>query len=820
MAVRSIFTQLYISTYILVFMVKIPLKPETKTTQHQIKTIALDVEGMKCAGCVKAVERQLQQNPGVISACVNLITEVAVIEYESQELAPETLTDKLTQVGFPSQIRVEDRSIAEVAHKAQRKRRQQQQQQLWQLITAAILLVVSSIGHLHHLGFTPIPVLSNIWFHWGLATLALLIPGRSLLLDGAKSLSHGMPNMNTLIGLGTVSAYLASCIALLFPSLGWECFFDEPVMLLGFIFLGRTLEGRARNRASLALENLVSLQPQVARLVGQQEDNNSVGIEIPVEQVKVGEWLRVLPGEKIPVDGILVQGETTIDESMLTGESIPVTKQLDDKVFAGTLNQSGTILLQVQNTGKATTLSKIINLVESAQTRKAVVQQLADTVAGYFAYGVMAIAGLTFLFWYSFGTKIWSDVLIIASHSMGGEMIITETSPILLSLKLTIAVLAIACPCALGLATPTAILVGTSIGAEKGILIKGGDVLEKISKLDTVVFDKTGTLTLGKLKVTDYEAVNNLDGRNLLQLAASLENNSNHPLAKAIVSYAQQQDLSLLPVTDLSNHPGLGIKGVIAGKTIYLGNQTWLSQQGVTLDAIIENKIKSWSQEGQTTVYLAKNQELMGYIALKDNLRPDAAETVAQLQNMGLEVAILTGDRPEVAQAIASQLNISQVFAEVKPDQKADIIKSLQNSPSLPISQSPSQSKYSTSKHTRVIAMIGDGINDAPALAQADIGISLQGSTDVAIETADIVLMQGKLADLINSISLSLATTNKIKQNLAWALAYNVIAIPIAAGVLIPSVNLVLSPVVAAVAMASSSLIVVGNSLLLLQQKV
>ncbi len=785
-------------------MVKIPLKPETKITQPQTKTIAIDVEGMKCAGCVKAVERQLQQNPRVKSACVNLITEVAVVEYEWEALAPETLADKLTQGGFPSQVRVENTSIAEVARKAQRKREQQQQQQLWQLITAAILLVFSSIGHLHHLGFTPIPLLSNIWFHWGLATLALLIPGRSLLLDGAKSLSHGMPNMNTLIGLGTVSAYLASCTALLFPSLGWECFFDEPVMLLGFIFLGRTLEGRARNRASLALENLVSLQPLVARLVGKQEDDNSIGIKIPVEQVKVGDWLRVLPGEKIPVDGILVQGNTTVEESMLTGESIPVTKQVGDRVWAGTLNQSGSILLQVKNTGSATTLSKIINLVESAQTRKAPVQQLADTVAGYFAYGVMAIASLAFLFWYCFGTKIWSDVLITTSHSMGGEMMLTETSPLLLSLKLTIAVLAIACPCALGLATPTAILVGTSIGAEKGILIKGGDVLEKISQLDTVVFDKTGTLTLGKLEVTDIVGVNNFDTTDLLQLAASVENNSNHPLAKAIVSEAQQQDLSFLPVKDLSNHPGLGITGIIAEDTIYLGNQTWLSQQGITLDTVTENKIQSLEAVGKTIVYLAKNSELIGYIALKDNLRPDAVQTIAQLQNMGLKTALLTGDRPKVANAIASQLNISQVFAEVKPEQKANIIKSLQNSPS---------------QTTKVVAMVGDGINDAPALAQADIGISLQGSTDVAIETADIVLMQSKLADLINSIRLSLATTNKIKQNLGWALAYNIIAIPIAAGVLIPSFNLVLSPVIAAVAMASSSLIVVGNSLLLLQQK-
>ncbi len=780
-------------------MVKILLKPENKTTAT--KSIALDVGGMKCAGCVKAVERQLEQNPEVISACVNLITEVAVVEYKSDGIAPEILADKLTQGGFPTHVRAEDTTIAELANQAQEKRQKQQQKQFGQLITAAILLVFSSIGHLHHLGFSPISILSNIWFHWGLATLALLIPGRSLLLDGIKSLSHRMPNMNTLIGLGTMSAYLASCVALFFPSLGWECFFDEPVMLLGFIFLGRTLEGMARNRAASALSSLVSLQPQVARLVGKKDNDNSISIEIPIEQVRVGDWLKVLPGEKIPVDGVLVQGETTVDESMLTGESIPVNKKIGEKVFAGTLNQSGVILLEVKDTGKATTLSKIISLVESAQTRKAPVQQLADTVAGYFAYGVMGIASITFIFWYGFGTKIWSEVLVTTSHSMTGEMITTETSPILLSLKLTIAILAIACPCALGLATPTAILVGTSMGAERGILIKGGDVLEKVGNLDTVVFDKTGSLTLGKLGVTDYEGMNNYDEAELLQLAASIENNSTHPLAKAIVKYAQQKDLDLLPAKDISNHPGLGIKATVAGEAVYLGNEEWLLRQGITLDETIKNKAKSCNKQGKTIVYLGKNHELIGYIALKDNLRPDAVETVTRLQTMGLEVVLLSGDRKEVGNAIANQLDISQVFTEIKPDEKAQIIQSLQNSGS------------------KTVAMIGDGINDAPALAQADVGISLQGSTDVAIETADIVLMQSKLSDVINSIHLSVATTNKIKQNLGWALAYNIVAIPIAAGLLIPSFNLVLSPVIAAIAMASSSLIVVCNSLLLLQQK-
>ncbi|MGK7936595.1 MAG: heavy metal translocating P-type ATPase [Xenococcaceae cyanobacterium] len=789
-------------------MVKTIAKPDSHLSQIQLKTIALDVGGMKCAGCVKAVERQLQQNPGVVSACVNLITEVAVVEYEVGHVEPEIFAEKLTKTGFPSQLRESDRSIAESSTQAELKRQQQQRQQLWQLVTAAILLVFSSLGHLHHLGFPAIPILSNIWFHFVLATLALLIPGRSLLIDGWHSLRGGMPNMNTLVGLGTVSTYLASSFALFFPRLGWECFFDEPVMLLGFIFLGRTLEGRARNKAASALEALVSLQPQIARLTRKHNTAvaENVGIEIPVEQVKRGDWLKVLPGEKIPVDGEVVTGETTINESMLTGESLPVTKRLGDQVYAGTINQSDVINFQVTRTGNKTTLAQIIRVVEEAQTRKAPVQQLVDTVAGYFAYGVMSIATITFLFWYFLGTKIWSEVLVTTSHSiqsMVAEGMTMSTSPLLLSLKLAIAVLVIACPCALGLATPTAILVGTSRGAEKGILIKGGDVLEQVHKLDTIVFDKTGTLTVDSLEVTDCIPISTVTADRLLQLAASVESNSNHPLASAIVSSALQKELSLLEITDFSHKSGLGICATVAGEKVCLGNQDWLTQQNISITEEIQASATLLAQEGKTVIYLALESVLVGLIALKASLRPDAVTTVANLQKNGLEVVLLTGDRPEVANAIAKQLNITKVLAEVKPEEKAEVIQSLQqNNPS---------------KITKTVAMVGDGINDAPALAQADIGISLQGSTDVAIETADIVLMQSKLWDVLESIKLGKATFNKIRQNLAWALAYNILAIPVAAGILLPSFDLILSPGIAAGAMASSSLIVVTNSLMLRQ---
>ena len=765
-----------------------------KLLQSELKTIAFDVGGMKCAGCVKAVERQLEQNTGVVSACVNLITEVAVVEYETQNVAPETLADKLTKTGFPTQLRESDRSIYELAQSNQAKRQQQSQRQLKQLITAAILLVFSSIGHLHHLGLPHIPVLSNIWFHFALATLALLIPGRSLLIDGWRSLTQGMPNMNTLVGLGTSSTYIASCFALFLPQLGWECFFDEPVMLLGFILLGRTLEGKARNRASAALEALLSLQPPVARLIGKQD--NAETIEIPVEQVKPGEWLRVLPGEKIPVDGVVVAGASTVDESMLTGESVAVTKAKTDLVRAGTINQSEVITVEVTGIGQNTTLAKIINLVEDAQTRKAPVQQLADTIAGYFAYGVMAIATLTFSFWYFIGTEIWDTLLLTTSSSMSTMEMSVPTSPLLLSLKLAIAVLVIACPCALGLATPTAILVGTSIGAEKGILIKGGDILELTHKLDKVVFDKTGTLTEGKPQVSNCVALGNLTTEELLQLAASVESGSNHPLAQAIIGAAQEQNISLLPTSNFQNEIGQGISATVKGKNVLLGNSLWLEKNNVAIAELHRDRFLSLAQSSQTVIYLAIEGELQGLITLADRLRPDAVETIKELQQLNIETVLLTGDRQPVASAIAKELNITQVFAEIQPADKAQVIQSLQG-------------------HNQTVAMVGDGINDAPALAQANVGISLQGGTDVAIATADIVLMQNRLQDVLESIKLSRNTVNKIEQNLFWALAYNVFAIPIAAGILLPKYDFLLSPAWAALAMASSSLIVVTNSLLL-----
>ena len=788
---------------------------EVSTATPALETIILDVEGMKCAGCVKAVEQQLTQYPGVVSACVNLVTEVATVACEPGTVDSAGLAQQVTAGGFPTQPRYAQAGSSSTdeairSNDAAERRRHETQQQIWRLAIAGSLLILSGIGHLELLGWKTLPGLSNMWFHGGLATIALLGPGRFILVEGWQGLRRNAPNMNTLVGLGTVSAYTTSLVALLFPALGWECFFDEPVMLVGFILLGRALEQQARSRAAAAFHSLLALQPKTARLVSDPaiapadpQQLASSSIEIPADQVRVGEWLQVLPGEKIPVDGEVVVGQTTIDESMVTGEPTPVLKQPGDLVAAGTLNQSGAIALRATRTGKDTTLAQIIALVEAAQTRKAPIQRLADTVAGYFTYAVMAIATGTFIFWYLFSTHVGVETLVASGHSVGHHLshitAPTSASPLLLSLKLAIAVLVVACPCALGLATPTAILVGSGIGAEKGLLIRGGDVLERVHQLDTVVFDKTGTLTTGHPTVTDCIALNQTeDASALLQIAATVESGARHPLAEAIQQQAQQQALPLLTAENFSTAPGRGVAALVEGQPVTLGTADWLGQQGVAISDAELAQAQALAENGKTVVFVAIAGVLAGLIAVMDTLRPDAKATVDHLRQMGLRVMLLTGDQQAAADAIAQPLGLTSedILAKIGPDGKATAIANLQ-------------------AQGRFVAMIGDGINDAPALAQANVGISLQGGTDVAIETSQIVLMRDRLMDVVESIRLSRATFNKIRQNLFWAFAYNTLGIPLAAGVLLPTLGIVLSPAAAGAMMAFSSVSVVTNSLLL-----
>jgi P-type Cu2+ transporter len=744
-----------------------PIAPETFT---------LDVSGMKCGGCVKAVENHLAQQPGVMTATVNLVTAVATVECQPDVTNPDRLAAALTAKGFPAQsrhaVQTSDQTPADRQH-------QETQRQIKQAAIATALLGLSIVGHLEHFGIL-IPGLSNIWFHFGLATLALLFPGRSLLIDGWNGLRHNVPTMNTLVGLGALTAYTASTIALFFPRLGWECFFDEPVMLVGFILLGRALEQRARGRAAAAFQALMALQPKAARLV-----EGDKTIEIPAERVKLGERLQVLPGEQVPVDGAIVSGQTTVDEAMLTGEALPVVKQIGDRVTAGSLNLSGAIVLQATGIGQNTTLAKIIALVEAAQTRKAPIQKLADRIAGYFTYGVMAIATLTFLFWFFVGTHLWTESLTVGHTMHSVTMTHPVTSPLLQSLKLAIATLVIACPCALGLATPTALLVGSSVGAERGLLIRGGDVLEKVHQLDTIVFDKTGTLTTGNPQVMHCLSFHpQLSETDLLQIAATVESGTQHPLARAIQQKAA--DLALLPAEDFQTSPGLGVAAIVEGRSVVLGTAAWLQQHGIPVEEIAGT---------ETQVYVGVAGEWAGVIAVQDTLRTDAQQTVAQLRQMGLRVMVLTGDR-QASVLDPLGFDSADILANVRPDGKAAAIAQLQAA-------------------GQKVAMVGDGINDAPALAQADVGIALHSGTEVATETAGLVLMGDRLSDVVEAIRLSRATFNKIRQNLFWAFAYNLCGIPIAAGALLPAWGVALSPATAGALMALSSVSVVTNSLLL-----
>ncbi len=733
---------------------------ETETLQKAL----VDVQGMQCAGCSAAVEKQLLAMPGVATASVNLLTAMAVVEH-SLEVSPIDLAQQLTSQGFPSQLRTAQNFLPQVDP-------QHNRQLIGRLSIAIALLALSVIGHFGQSAFLPHQHAMNswesVWWHWGLATIALAFPGRFILVDGLRSLAAGRPNMHTLVGLGSGTAYLTSMVALLWPQLQWECFFDEPVMLVGAMLLGKSLEQYAKQEAAREFNQLLALQPPTAHLVMGEGT-----IEIPVAQLKVGEHVQVFPGECIPVDGQIRTGQSAIDEALLTGESLPVLKKPGDQVTAGTINQSAPLMIETQQIGAETVLAKIVELVANAQARKAPIQKLADVAAGYFTYVVMSLSVLTGLSWYFLGTY-W---------------IILPTAPILFSLKMAITVLVIACPCALGLATPTAILVGTGIGAKQGLLIKGGDILEQMNSLKTVVFDKTGTLTLGKPQVVSCQT--DLSPTEFWPLVAMAAAATTHPLAKSIAIYAAEQGYTALPVDTSETLPGLGVVAQsTAGQTIVMGNPDWLVQQNIEIDP--KWLSPALGQTPQTLVYVAIDQKILGWIGITDQLRPDALAAVQDLQSLGLDVVLLTGDREEIAVDIAQNLGIKQVYANCRPAQKATIISQLQA--------------------TGGVAMVGDGWNDAPALAQAQVGIAINTGTDVAIEAADVILMRDQLTGVGQAIRLAQATTRKIQQNLFWAVIYNCLGIPVAAGLLFAE-QITLSPAAAGVLMAISSISVVMNSL-------
>jgi Cu2+-exporting ATPase len=733
-------------------------------------------------------------------ADVNLVSRAAWLDFSESEGNVDAVLEALAARGFPAH----ERSLEfQPGVKGPNGSTGLSWWRQWrQLMVALVLLLLSVMGHLSEAGQLSVPVIGSLPFHAGLATVALFGPGRQILVGGFKAARVGAPSMDTLVGLGVSSAYTASLVALVWPTVGWPCFFNEPVMLLGFVLLGRFLEERARFRTGQALQQLAQLQPETARLVLTDGEIR----EVRVGALRPGERVQLLAGDRIPVDGVVREGLSAVDVSSLTGEPMPLQVEPGIELSSGSLNLEAPLVLEVSRVGSDTALARIIRLVEQAQARRAPIQGLADRVAGRFCYGVMALALATFLFWWLFGASHWPQVL--QTHASGlphthgmvhgapshhSGLGSGATTPIGLALQLTIAVLVVACPCALGLATPTVITVSTGLAARRGWLFRGGDVIETAAALDQVVFDKTGTLTLGRPLVTD---VFGDDPDRLLQWAASLEQSSRHPLAYALLQEAQRRDLALIDVTRVSTVSGEGLWGELDGVAgeLRVGKPAWLQSFGVEFPAAAT----AWLAAAQgSVVAVSAGQGLVGLLHVEDQQRPDVAPSLERLRSSGLKLAILSGDREVAVRRLGEQLGFVEADLgwQMLPQQKLERLEQLR-------------------KKGRV-AMVGDGINDAPALAAADLGIAIGTGTQIAQDTADMVLLGDRLDNLPEALSLARRTLNKVRQNLIWAFGYNLIALPVAAGVLLPSQGVLLSPPFAALLMALSSITVVVNALAL-----
>ena len=751
----------------------------------------LTIGGMTCASCVAHVEGALKGVQGVLSATVNLATEKATVEYIPRVASVQDFREAVAEAGYAAE------GPAEVASQADELERLSRGKEIRALRNkfafAAVLGAVIFLG-----SFDPLPWVSGLmdrsfylFLLWALATPVQFWAGWGFYTSGFGALRHRTANMHTLIAMGTSVAYLYS-VAIVFirtiqPSVltdqGIEpsVYFDTSSIIIALILLGRFLEARARGQTSQAIRRLMGLRATTARVVRDEQT-----VDVPVDTVVPGDVIVVRPGEKLPVDGEVAQGYSTVDESMLTGESMPVEKTPGSHVYGATINGTGSFRFRATKVGKETVLSQIIRLVEEAQGSRAPIQRLADLVSAYFVPSVLGIAGAAFLFW----------------------LLLGPPPALTYALLVMVTVLIIACPCALGLATPTAVMVGTGKGAEKGVLIRSAEALEIAHKTDVVLLDKTGTLTVGQPSVTDLVALSGREDE-LLKLAASVEIGSEHPLGEAIVRSAQERGIFLEDVEGFEAMPGLGIQAKVNGSTVMLGNAALMKMQGIRLDGLDSTGLELSSQ-GKTPVFLSSQGRALGAIAVADTLKPEAAEVIAELQEMGLEVVMVTGDDRRTAAAIGRQAGLDRVIAEVLPQNKADAVKSLQ-------------------QQGKVVAMVGDGINDAPALAQADVGIAMGTGTDVAMESAGITLIRSDLRGLLTAFRLSQGTIRTIKQNLFWAFFYNVALIPIAAGVLYPVFDRLggvpsglsfffgelgfLNPVLAALAMAFSSVTVVSNSL-------
>jgi P-type Cu+ transporter len=737
------------------------------------KTI-FPVVGMTCASCVARVEAALSNVPGVISASVNLASEKATVEY-SEETNIAGLRQAVEEAGYT--LGQEATTLEDVTIATQRELRRVRNRFIFAAILATSIMALM---------WAP-SFLGKPYLLWALATPVQFWAGWRFYRGAWGALRHRTADMNTLIAVGTSAAYFYSIAAVLFPHLlaGTEIeivlYFDTSAMIITLILLGRFLEARARGQTSEAIKKLIGLNPKTALVIRDGEERS-----ISVEDVLIGDLILVRPGERLPVDGIIREGYSSIDESMITGESMPVEKKTGDEVIGASINKTGSFKFEATRVGKDTTLAQIIRLVEEAQGSKAPIQRLADVIASYFVPIVIGIATITFIVWYFTGP---SPSLTYALLSF-------------------VAVLIIACPCAMGLATPTAIIVGTGKGAEHGIIIRNAETLERSHKIRVVLLDKTGTLTQGKPRVTDIIALPPASEDEVLRLAASAEYGSEHPLGEAIVKETLKKKLEISPASDFNAIPGQGVEALVAGKKLLLGNLRLVSERSLALNRLGE-EAERLRAEGKTIMFLGIDNHIAGIIALADTLKADAKAAVATLHSMGIEVMMITGDNQRTAEAIAREAGIDRVLAEVLPENKAQEVRKLQD-------------------EGKIVAMVGDGINDAPALAQADIGIAIGTGTDIAMETGDITLISGDLGGIVTAISLSKHTMRTIKENLFWAFAYNIVLIPVAAGVLylvfgntgVPSgLHFVLgdygflNPILAAFAMAASSITVVSNSL-------
>ncbi|MCT0206347.1 heavy metal translocating P-type ATPase [Synechococcus sp. CS-1332] len=770
---------------------------------------------MKCGGCVRAVEQRLLQNEGVRQASVNLLTRTAWVDLEPRTDGPDgvvvdplpALLVSLEGLGFQARLRSQE---LEPASQRQRRQADQWWRHWRQLLVALLLLSVSGLGHLADAGQLPWrgpwQLLGSPWFHALVATLALAVPGRPILIRGARSALAGVPGMDSLVGLGVASAYLSSLVGWLWPSSGWPCFFNEPVMLLGFVLTGRFLEERARYRTGRAIEELSALQPDHALLLL----GDGPPRQVRVGGLRPGDRLRLLPGDRVPVDGVVLEGRSSVDASSLTGEPLPRSVEPGSELAAGLLNLEGSLVLEVQRSGAESTIARIVHMVERAQARKAPIQGLADRVAGRFTLVVLALALLTLLFWWLWGSQHWPEVLLTAAaagHGTHGHGAAAgPATPFSLGLQLAIAVVVVACPCALGLATPTAITVGSGLAARSGLLFRGGDAIETASRLEAVLFDKTGTLTVGRPLVTAVRVVGAPAGspaeaaqaERLVQLAASLEQHSRHPLAHALLQQAQAQGLPLLPVAESLTLPGEGVQGLVDGcGLVQVGRLAWLGRTGVAVDPGLEALQRDLEADGASLLAVAGDGRLLGLLAVEDQPRADAAATLARLRQQGLRLGLLSGDRRASVEGLGRRLGLrpEELAWDLRPEQKLE--------------------RLLLAQRQGAVAMVGDGVNDAPALAAADLGIAVGTGTQIAQESAALVVMGEDLDGIVRALEIARRTMAKVRQNLAWAFGYNLIVLPIAAGVLLPGFGLRLSPELAALLMAFSSITVVGNALLL-----